>query len=63
LSSSSFFLHGGAGRHRLLENSGAEKPEERFGEMAYYRGLGLPAGYHQARGTSVTIDKKPLQPR
>jgi hypothetical protein len=22
-----------------------------------------PAGYHQARGTSVTIDKKPLQPR
>jgi hypothetical protein len=28
-----------------------------------YRGLGVPAGYHQARGTSVTIDKKPLQPR
>ena len=30
---------------------------------SYYRGLGLPAGYHQARGTSVTIDKKPLQSR
>jgi hypothetical protein len=22
-----------------------------------------PAGYHQAKGTSATIDKKPLQPR
>jgi hypothetical protein len=30
---------------------------------SYYRGLGLPAGYHQARGTSVAIDKKLLQPR
>ena len=30
---------------------------------SYYRGLGLPAGYHLARGTSITLDKKPLQPR
>ena len=30
---------------------------------SYYRGLGLPAGYHQARGTSVTIDRKPVQVR
>ena len=30
---------------------------------SYYRGLGLPAGYHLARGSSLTIDKKPLQPR
>ena len=30
---------------------------------SYYRGLGLPAGYHQARGTSVTIDRKPVQLR
>ena len=28
---------------------------------SYYRGLGLPAGYHLARGTAV--DKTPLQPR
>jgi hypothetical protein len=45
-------------------NSGAEKPEERFGEMVRITaGSVCPAGYHQARGTSVTIDKKPLQPR
>ena len=29
---------------------------------SYYRGLGLPAGYHQANGTLPKTDSKQLQP-
>jgi len=63
MSSSSFFLHGGAGRHRLLETRVPRNRKNASAKWFVLRGLGLPAGYHQARGTSVTIDKKPLQPR
>ena len=29
---------------------------------SYYRGLGLPAGYHQANGTQPKTDNKQAQP-
>ena len=29
---------------------------------SYYRGLGLPAGYHQANGTLPNTDSKQVQP-